>query len=398
MLGRGRGRSWRSALLFGKAADAIHAYPRFGPRFLSRKLHSGSAWPWPWKCKVLADTDLMRALSETVDFDALCRWMDEQCIGHGPLEGVEPLGGGTQNILIRFRRDGQPYVLRRGPPDLRHGSNQAMSREAQMLAALDGTGIPHPNLVALCKDESVIGAVFFLMESIKGVNAVESGLPAEARRRAGLEFIEAVANLGEIAPETVGLSGFGQPEGFLGRQAGRWMGQLESYAKYPEWPGTSDLPDPEPIARWLEDNCPAETRPGILHGDCHFANAMFDPESGELMALIDWEMSTLGDPLLDLGWTIATWPGEDYRMFELGEGYPKLGELIAAYAARSTRSMDSLPWYGVCACFKLGSILEGTYARALAGRAPLVVGKRLHDLTQMLFGRAERLMSGNLTL
>ena len=339
-----------------------------------------------------------RTLAEVIDLGALRDWMDAQGLGRGPLENTERLGGGTQNILLRFEREGRAYVLRRGPPTLREGSDRAMAREARVLSALERTDVPHPRLIALCEDPDVIGAVFFLMEAIEGVNAVESALPVAARRRAGLEFIEAVAVLGDIDPHTVGLADFGRPEGFLARQAGRWMGQLESYARYPQWPGMSGLPDPEPIARWLHDHCPAETRPGILHGDCHFANAMFGPGTGKLLALVDWEMSTLGDPLLDLGWTVATWPGEDYRMFDLGEGYPTLGELVAAYRAISARPLDALSWYGVCACFKLGSILEGTYARALSGQAPMAVGERLHHLAQQLFRRAERLISGNLTL
>jgi aminoglycoside phosphotransferase (APT) family kinase protein len=331
-----------------------------------------------------------------VDLERLAAWMDAQGLPPGPIERAERLGGGTQNVLLRFERGGRAYVLRRPPVHKRANSDETMRREARVLAALRGSGVPHPGLVAACADADVLGASFTLMEPVRGFNPA-AGLPAlhasdpKIRRRMGFSLVEAIARLGEIDHVAVGLAEFGRPEGFLERQVARWRRQLEGYAALPAYPGPG-IPGLEQVAAWLERNRPAAFRPGILHGDCHLANVLFDPDGPELAALVDWELSTIGDPLLDLGQLLATWPGEDGRllgpMVQPWEGFPRAAELVAHYRERSTRSVDAIAWYEVLACYRLGIILEGTHARACAGQADRAIGDALHATTLALFARA----------
>ncbi|MCW2917484.1 MAG: aminoglycoside phosphotransferase [Actinomycetia bacterium] len=335
-----------------------------------------------------------------VDFSVLAAWMDGEGLPGGPIENVEELGGGTQNVLIRFRRGGGDYVLRRGPEHLRAKSNDVLRREARVLAALDGTGVPAPRLLAACLDEQVMGgAVFYLMTPIQGFTATVSlpelhaGDPA-VRHQMGLEAATALASLGAVDHVAVGLTDFGRPEGFLDRQVGRWMAELESYGSLPGYPGP-EIPQLQKVTAWLSGNQPASWRPGIMHGDYHLANLMFALDGPQVAAIVDWEMCTIGDPLLDLGWLLATWPdrADESTGFAgpLGEagGLPSPAEVVAAYRERSDRDLSAIEWYAVLACFKLGIVLEGTHARACAGKAPKETGDLLHSITLGLFRRAE---------
>ncbi|TPE64581.1 phosphotransferase family protein [Sandaracinobacter neustonicus] len=340
---------------------------------------------------------------EGVDIPALERWMDAQRVGEGPIADARLLSGGTQNILMRFRRGDADYVLRRPPPVLRANSNETMRREARVLAALEGTAVPHPRLVAACGDEDVLGVSFYLMQPVEGFNPTQ-GLPAlhagdaAMRHRIGLSMVEAIAALGAIDTRAVGLEGFGKPDNYLERQVGRWKSQLESYADFAEWPGPAAIPGVERVADWLDAHRPSSFRPGIIHGDFHLANIMVRPDSGDLAAVVDWELSTIGDPLLDLGWLLATWPeGDAPRATDVAitpwEGFATPQELVAHFAAVSGQDLSALDWYVVLACYKLGIILEGTYARAAAGKAPKETGDRLHAHTIDLFERALRRIS-----
>jgi aminoglycoside phosphotransferase (APT) family kinase protein len=331
---------------------------------------------------------------EGVDLDALAAWMDAEGLPTGTIERTERLGGGTQNILLRFDRGGTSYVLRRPPPHKRKNSDETMRRESRVLRALKGSGVPHPGFIAGCEDVSVLGAVFYLMEPIRGFNPTE-GLPAlhagddHIRHEMGLNMAAAISLLGQLDYRQIGLEGFGRPDGYLERQVSRWWSQLESYAALDAYPGP-DIPGLDRVARWLEAHRPKDFRAGVIHGDFHAANVMFSPESAELAALVDWELSTVGDPLLDLGWLLATIPDESGPAAgpAAWANFPKPAELIDRYAERSTRSLDSIVWYEVLACYKLGIILEGTHARAFAGQAPKATGDLLHATTLGLFRRA----------
>ena len=339
-------------------------------------------------------------MESTVDLTVLAGWMDGQGLGSGPVEDAVRLTGGTQNILLRFSRAGRSYVLRRPPPHLRANSNETMRREARVLAALAGSDVPHPALIAACGDETVLGAAFYLMEPIDGFNPT-AGLPpphagSEAiRHRIGLAMVEGIAKLGALDYRAVGLEGLGRPDNYLERQVERWKAQLASYAEFADWTGPAEIPGVDAVATWLEANRPASFLPGIIHGDFHLSNVLVRPDSGELAAIVDWELTTIGDPLLDLGWLLATWPeGEDPDPASVAvrpwKGFATAAELVEHYRSRTTRDLSAIHWYGVLACYKLGIILEGTHARACAGKAPVATGDRLHAQTIALFERALR--------
>jgi aminoglycoside phosphotransferase (APT) family kinase protein len=326
--------------------------------------------------------------------------MDDQQIGRGPIEEITRLQGGTQNLLFRFRRGQRAFVLRRPPEHPRANSNETMRREARVLAALADTDVPHPKLIAACSSEDVLGAAFYLMAPVNGFNATV-GLPAlhasdpAIRRRMGMALIEGIAVLGRIDHAKAGLSGLGRPENFLARQVERWRSQFESYRQFEGWPGGADLPGLREVGQWLEDRRPLQFEPSIIHGDYHLGNVMFRYDAPELAAIVDWELVTIGDPLVDLGWVLATWPDPSGPVLgTVGvtpwSGFPAAGELVEHYALHSGRDVSGIAWYKVLACYKLGIVNEGTYARACAGQASVETGKYLHQFAIGLFERAGR--------
>jgi aminoglycoside phosphotransferase (APT) family kinase protein len=334
-----------------------------------------------------------------VDLAVLTDFMDAQGLGAGPIEDATVLTGGTQNILLKFSRAGRPYVLRRPPPKLRGNSNETMRREARTLAALKGTDVPHPELIAACPEEVMDGAAFYLMEPIDGFNATQ-GLPsphaddAAMRNRMGFALADGALALGRVSIE--GLEGLGKADGWLERQAPRWRAQFESYHEMAGWTGPDGVPGVEAVGAWLDAHRPATFRPGLIHGDYHLANVMYRFDNGDLAAIVDWELAAIGDPLLDLGWLMAMWPDPDHPEETDGtpvrpwDGFPTIAEVVAHYGRHSDRDLTHARWYGVLACYKLGIILEGTHARACAGLAPTAVGDRLHAITLRLFARASR--------
>ena len=346
---------------------------------------------------------LPEPIAREVDLRRLASWMEARGLGHGPVTHAEPLTGGTQNIMLRVVQGGRTYVFRRPPANPRPFSQDALRREAHVLGALAGTEVPHPRLVASEPDEAALGYAFLLMEMVDGFNPGE-GLPArhraepDLRRRMGESYVDALADLAEVDVRAVGLSDIGRGGSFLARQVPQWRGHLERYAAVPGW-RAGDLPHANALAGWLERHRPADAAPGLIHGDCHLGNTLFARDSGEIAALVDWEMSTVGDPRLDLGWVMATWPflgaGEaDDGTIGLPlaprDGFPTLDALVARYAARTSRRLDAAPWFGVLACFKLGVLLEGTRVRALAGKVDAAVGERLHGAAVRLMARGRR--------
>jgi len=338
-------------------------------------------------------------MEQAVDPTRLAAWMDGQGLGSGPLEAITPLAGGTQNILLRFTRAGRDYVLRRPPGHARPTSNETMRREARVLAGLAGTPVPHPALIAGCGDEEVLGAAFYLMEPVDGFNPVgqlpEPHASSPAMQHAmGIALVDGIAELGRVDYREVGLADFGKPDGFLERQVPRWQAQLASYGDMPDWSGPAALPATDRIGGWLEANRPAQFEPGIMHGDYHLANVMFRHDGPGLAAIIDWELATIGDPLLDLGWVLATWPdgdGESTVSVSPWLGFPTAAELVERYRAGSTRDLSAADWYHVMACYKLAILLEGTHARACAGKAPRETGDKLHSRAVVLLERAAAL-------
>ena len=333
-----------------------------------------------------------------VDLAVLATWMDAHGLGAGRLEAPTLIAGGTQNVLLRFTRAGREYVLRRPPVHKRANSDETMRREARVLAAIADTDVPHPGLIAAEADPEVLGASFYLMEPVDGFNAT-LGLPEpHATDRAwqhemGLSMADAIAALSRVDHVAVGLGDLGRFEGWAERQVGRWRKQLDGYSELPGYPGP-DLPGVDRVGEWLEANRPSDVRAGVMHGDFHFANVLMRYDRPALAAIVDCELFTIVDPLLDLGHLLATWPTADGPGVTLqASGLPSHDEVIARYGERSGRPLDELPWYRVLACYRLGLILEGTHARACAGMAPKEIGDQLHAHTVSLLEQALQLIA-----
>jgi aminoglycoside phosphotransferase (APT) family kinase protein len=338
-----------------------------------------------------------------LNWERLQAWIRGQVLpGSGPIIAVDRLVSGTQNNIFRLQRDGAELILRRPPQYLRPDSNKTMVREARVLGALTGSAVPHPTMYALCADETVIGSCFYLMEAVGGFTPHRHlpgpyGSEPSWRTQMGFQIVQSAATLGAIPPREVGLGNFGRPEGWVGRQVSRWRSQLESYQHIDGYSG-HELPGVDRVARWLDKEQPSECKVGIIHGDLQFTNLRFDLRRPVLIALLDWELCTLGDPLLDLGWILASWsepsdpPGHQPEV-EPWAGFPSRTELIDSYLAVTDRNPSLVRWYFVLACYKLGIILEGTWARSQAGQAELEVGERLHIRAMWLLKKAEQLVS-----
>jgi aminoglycoside phosphotransferase (APT) family kinase protein len=328
-------------------------------------------------------------LESPVDLPALGAWMYERGIGAGPITNVRRLGGGTQNIVLRFTQAGRDYVLRRPPIHKREGNDETMRREARILAALSGSAVPHPQLVASCAEQKVLGAAFYLMEPVDGDNPVEHPPEPPVQREFGMAMVDALVALAAIDVDDAGLGDLGRRDGWLERQVPRWTRRLLNYAETPGYapPGG---PITAKIADWLDQHRPRAWQPGLVHGDYHIGNVMADPGTGRLTAIVDWELASIGDPLLDLGELLVTWPTPGGAgLFDELPQLPTRGELIARYAVISGRELGDLNWFYVLAGFRLGVVLEETYVRALAGKAPPELGERFRTFSTNLFTAAD---------
>lgn len=282
------------------------------------------------------------------------------------------VGHGRSNITYRLESgDGRSWVLRRPPLSHVQATAHDMGREFRILSALAPTGFPAPKPYALCTDNEVLGAQFYIMEYVDGFIAVDPNEMAkrfdeEGRRKIGEELVDVLVRLHAFKPEEIGLSDFGKPQGYLERQVRRFGEQLEAI-RYRETPELDEL------AKRLAASIPAERHAGIVHGDYRLDNAILD-DAGHIIAVLDWEMCTLGDSLADLGLLQMYWGNPTSANVAVGSsavmslpGFPTWEEAAARYEAASGESLQGLDFYTVLAHFKLGVILENMYKRFLGG-------------------------------
>lgn len=314
-------------------------------------------------------------MRELLNPDALARWMDERNLpGAGsPIEATL-ISGGASNEIFEIVRGDARLVLRRPPRRVPKGRNESMLREYRVLAALRDSDVPHTRVLAACDDPSLLGACFYLMEHVDGWSCMNrDGWPApfdtDLAARAGLayELVDAIAHLGNVDWKARGLEGFGKPEGFHERQVDRWLAHLAGFT-FRELPGLDEA------AAWLRGYVPRAYVPGIIHGDYQFANVMYRHGApARMAAIVDWEMSTIGDPLLDLAWVVMAWPNPDEERATSGyvdyTGMPSREDLLERYARTSGRPVDEMDYYVILARFKMAVVLEGGYARYVQGGA-----------------------------
>jgi aminoglycoside phosphotransferase (APT) family kinase protein len=309
-------------------------------------------------------------VSTPLDADRLARWLDDEGIpGARERPVVERLTGGSQNELFAVSRGGQRMVLRMPPPSADDSRVNGLRRELRLLRALAGTDVPHARLLAGDESGAVLGLPFYLMEAVDGWSPV-GAWPApfdrdpRARRGLAIELVDGIAKLARVDWRARGLAGFGRPENFHERQVDRWLAFLGSY-RFRELPGLDEA------AQWLRHHRPASYQPGIMHGDYQFANVMYRHGApARLAAIIDWEMTTVGDPLLDLGWALLGWDGDEPRARDFYvdvSGMPRRRELLEHYERVSGRPTVDIEYYLVLANWKFGVVLEKSYAALMHG-------------------------------
>ncbi|HEX5610829.1 MAG TPA: phosphotransferase family protein [Solirubrobacterales bacterium] len=302
--------------------------------------------------------------------EPLAAFLDAAGLGSGEIEASE-LGDGHSNVTFLLRRGGERLVLRRPPRGPLPPSAHDVLREARLLRALEPLGLPVPAVLAVCGDESVIGAPFYVMPYIEG-HVLSDTLPAGfgeiAPERIGEELVDTLVRLHEIDFEAAGLGSFGRSDGYLERQLKRFNGLLEVNATRP-------LPDLERVGEWLAANLPESPATTLVHGDYRLGNVMFAPAQPQLVAVLDWEMATIGDPLADVGYMTAMWseaedspnPVGDLSQLTRLPGFQSREQLIQRYAGATSYATDGLPWYQALALWKAAIFLEGSFKRYQAG-------------------------------
>jgi aminoglycoside phosphotransferase (APT) family kinase protein len=300
-------------------------------------------------------------------------FLDANGIGEGRIE-VERIGEGHSNITFLVRRGDARVVLRRPPRPPLPPSAHDVLREARLLRALESTPVRVPKVLAVGDDEDVLGVPFYVMEEVHG-SVLASQIPdaldtPEQRARTAEELVDALVEVHAVDWRACGLEGYGKPTGYLERQVRRFTGLWEHNK-------TRELPVVDELGEWLRDNMPDSQEATIVHGDYRLGNVMMaDSAPAELVAIFDWELSTIGDPLADLGYMTVTWVEQDDpqdTMFaNLGavtrrEGFLTRQELIARYEERSGRSMSALNWYQALALWKAAVFMEGNFKRFQSG-------------------------------
>jgi aminoglycoside phosphotransferase (APT) family kinase protein len=286
----------------------------------------------------------------------------------------ERVAGGRSNLtFVVHDQSGSRYVLRRPPTSHLLPTAHDMSREYRIISSMAPAGVPVAPALGLCTDDSVNGAPFYVMGFVDGIIArtqqdVEASLDVTARERAGFALIDTLAEIHAVDPDGAGLGDLGRKEGYIARQLRRWYANYQ--AARDSYGGTSSA-DVDELHDLLSARIPEQGSASVVHGDYRLDNCMVAP-SGDVMAVLDWELCTLGDPLADLGQLLVYWaePGERAALGSaatLAAGFPSRADLVERYATATGRDLSQLSFYVAFAYWKLACILEGVYARYVAG-------------------------------
>jgi aminoglycoside phosphotransferase (APT) family kinase protein len=299
-------------------------------------------------------------------------WFAEHVDGVEPPLSFERISGGHSNLTYAIGDAcGHRWALRRPPLGKRLGSAHDMGREHKVVSALGPTDVPVAPAVGLCQDESVNEAPFYVMEFVDGPIlrgiAESEAFPDEGDRRAiGERVVDTLVAIHAVDPDAVGLGDLGRKEDYVARQLRRWQGQWEKSK-------TRELPAIDSVHERLSARIPPQGPATIVHGDYRLDNMILTP-AGEVAAVVDWELCTLGDPLADVGLLMVYWPEAGEEGVSLGQpatmapGFPSRDELRARYAERSGRDLSGLDFFVALGYWKLAIILEGVYARYAAGQ------------------------------
>ncbi|MEO5641315.1 MAG: phosphotransferase family protein [Sphingomicrobium sp.] len=307
-----------------------------------------------------------------IDETRLAAWMAADVVGFAGPVRLTRFDGGQSNPTYRVAARSGAYVLRRRPFGALLASAHAIDREYRVIAALHPTGFPVPRPFGLCLDEAVIGSAFYVMELVAGRNHWDGPLPgmAPTERRATYEaMIDTLAALHSVDPVAVGLGDYGRPGNYFERQVARWTRQYRASQ-------TAEMLEIERLIEWLPRTLPEQERSAIVHGDFRIDNLIFAAGEPRVVAVLDWELSTLGDPLADLAYLLLNWlPFREGRSSvggcDLAElGIPDRDAMLARYAAATGRErIPNLDWHFAFSLFRLACIVQGIAKRVADGSA-----------------------------
>lgn len=319
-----------------------------------------------------------------LDLAVLGDWLPEHVDGAGSDLTATLIAGGKSNLTYRISDGSSSWILRRPPVGHLLATAHDMGREYRMMSALEQTAVPVPTMYAMCDDADVLGAPFYVMSEIDGVpyraKSELAALGPQRTRAISERLVDTLVDLHRVDPADVGLADAGRPEGFLGRQVQRWRKQFDAAH-------TREIPAMEKLYMMLADRVPADTAPGIVHGDYRLDNVLVTPHD-EMGAVVDWELSTIGDSLTDLalmliyGRLAEITPGA-VTDATAAPGYLSEREIVERYAAGSDRNLDDLGFYIALGCFKLAGIVEGIHYRYVNGQT---VGDGFSQLGDGVFG------------
>lgn len=306
-----------------------------------------------------------------IDVGPVTEWLARRVGTTGPLR-FERLAGGHSNLTYRIDdAAGRTVVLRRPPLGPLLPSAHDMGREHRLISALGPTDVPVPEALAHCTDESVIGAPFYVMAHVEGVvlhtaELAEQSFDEDARAEIGRSFVDVLARLHAVDPDEVGLGDLSRKEAYIARQLKTWWRQYEASK-------TEDDPLLERVHGWLLDNIPEQGPARVVHGDYRLGNTITDAEN-RIAAVLDWEIATLGDPLADVGYVLATWPrpGDDLvattSATSMAAGFPERAELIERYESATGADLSRIDYYVAWANWKTACIVQGVYKRYRDGQ------------------------------
>jgi aminoglycoside phosphotransferase (APT) family kinase protein len=340
-----------------------------------------------------------KPVADALKFDeaALEAWMASKVDGfEGPLK-IEQFKGGQSNPTYKLDAKSGRYVLRRKPPGKLLPSAHAVDREFKVMAALGAQGFPAPKMHGLCEDESVLGTAFYVMDFVEGRIFWDPYLPdLAADQRAAIYDASnaALAQLHAIDYEKAGLGDYGKPGNYFDRQIGRWTKQYKAAE-------THEIKAMDRLIEWLPAHAPEQERTSVVHGDFRLDNMIFHPTEPRVIAVLDWELSTLGDPLADFTYQLMQWrTPKDIRSGFLGVNLKALGiptedEYVAAYCKRTGRDgIPKLDFYIAYNIFRLAGIAQGVFARSVQGNASNERAKELGALVEPMAEYAWEIAKG----